>query len=137
MCLLVLAALAPFRRTVFIETQRGDQGGLQAHDTCPARPGMQQDATIVDEHWQAVHLQFEQTTTNTPRADWQSEATAHVSLEAVRQVPERTYSSPDLLCASRNMTSPQPETSTSRQPIICHLISARTSSTTRRWTVFI
>ena len=67
---------------MLIETQRGEQGGLQAHDTCPARPGMKQDATIVDEHWQAVPVQLGQATTSTPRADWQwSQKQLHTHLK--------------------------------------------------------
>ena len=95
MCLLVLAALAPFRRTVFIKTQRGDQGGLHAHDTCPARPEMKQEATIVDGHWQAVRLQAEQTPTNTPCADWPAEDAEHAPVKHAREHCRRAISSSD------------------------------------------
>ena len=106
-CLLVLVALAPFRRTVSIETQRGDQGGLQAHDTCQARPGMKQEATLVDEKCQAVHLQLGQATTDEPCADWQAEGAEHAPVKHARECRGRATLSSDQDSApdSRQKTS--------------------------------
>ena len=96
MCLLVQAAIAPFRQTVLFETQRGDQGGLRAYDTCPARPEMKQEATFVDEHWQAICLQIEQTSTNTPCcADWPTEEVEHASVKHARERCRHATSSSD------------------------------------------
>ena len=111
-CLLVLVAIAPFRRTVKIEAQRGDQGGLRTHDTCLSHPGMKQDATFAEEISQAAGMQLLQLKASVRRAEMRSETTAHASLKAVEQVPERADFSADLLCAGTNISVvPKPEAS--------------------------
>ena len=53
-------AEAPLRSVSIPSCQRGDQGGLRAHNNAQLRPGMEQDTTFPEEIFQGPEIQLQQ-----------------------------------------------------------------------------